>query len=102
MNADSSATLAIPADRIQIAQVVVTLVQDALEVMKLLLGGKASKEIAAALRVSVRTVEGPRRMMSEIQVSSAAQSCEWRWAPARPRLALRRGARRDGDPRPSA
>jgi len=44
------------------------------EVMELLIAGKTSKEIAAALRVSVRTVEGHRRMvLSKTQVSSAAQ-----------------------------
>ena len=44
------------------------------EVMELLIGGKTSKEIAAALRVSVRTVEGHRRMvLSKTNVSSAAQ-----------------------------
>ena len=44
------------------------------EVMELLLAGKTSKEIAAALRVSVRTVEGHRRVvLSKTNVSSAAQ-----------------------------
>jgi FixJ family two-component response regulator len=44
------------------------------EVMELLLAGKASKEIAAALGVSVRTVEGHRReVLSKTHVSSAAQ-----------------------------
>jgi len=44
------------------------------EVMELLIAGKTSKEIAAALRVSVRTVEGHRRMvLSKTNVSSAAQ-----------------------------
>lgn len=44
------------------------------EVMELLIAGKASKEIAAALKVSVRTVEGHRRMvLSKTHVSSAAQ-----------------------------
>jgi FixJ family two-component response regulator len=44
------------------------------EVMELLIAGKTSKEIAAALRVSVRTVEGHRRMVfSKANVSSAAQ-----------------------------
>ena len=42
--------------------------------MELLLAGKTSKEIAAALNVSVRTVEGHRRMVfSKMNVSSAAQ-----------------------------
>jgi len=44
------------------------------EVMELLIAGKTSKEIAAAMRVSVRTVEGHRRMvLSKTNVSSAAQ-----------------------------
>jgi FixJ family two-component response regulator len=44
------------------------------EVMELLLAGKTSKEIAAVLGVSVRTVEGHRRVvLSKTQVSSAAQ-----------------------------
>ena len=44
------------------------------QVMELLLAGKTSKEIAAALRVSVRTVEGHRReVLSKANVSSAAQ-----------------------------
>ncbi len=44
------------------------------EVMELLLAGKTSKEIAAALSVSVRTVEGHRRVvLSKTKVSSAAQ-----------------------------
>lgn len=43
------------------------------EVMELLVAGKTSKEIATALRVSVRTVEGHRRMvLSKTNVSSAA------------------------------
>ena len=44
------------------------------EVMELLLAGKTSKEVATALGVSVRTVEGHRRVvLSNAQVSSAAQ-----------------------------
>jgi two-component system response regulator FixJ len=44
------------------------------EVMELLIAGKTSKEIATALRVSVRTVEGHRRMvLSKANVSSVAQ-----------------------------
>ncbi len=44
------------------------------DVMELLVAGQTSKEIAAALRVSVRTVEGHRRMVfSKMHVSSAAQ-----------------------------
>ena len=42
--------------------------------MELLVAGKTSKEIAAAMNVSVRTVEGHRRMVfSKMNVSSAAQ-----------------------------
>ena len=44
------------------------------EVMELLIAGKASKEIAAAMNVSVRTVEGHRRrVLSKMHVTSAAQ-----------------------------
>ncbi|MFI5397734.1 MAG: response regulator transcription factor [Candidatus Binatia bacterium] len=44
------------------------------EVMELLIAGKPSKEIAAALHVSVRTVEGHRRMvLLKVNVLSAAQ-----------------------------
>jgi two-component system, LuxR family, response regulator FixJ len=44
------------------------------EVMELLIGGKTSKEIATAMAVSVRTVEGHRRMvLSKMDVASAAQ-----------------------------
>lgn len=44
------------------------------EVLHLLVAGKTSKEIAAAMKVSVRTVEGHRRMVfSKMDVSSAAQ-----------------------------
>jgi FixJ family two-component response regulator len=44
------------------------------EVMESLIAGKPSKEIAAALHVSVRTVEGHRRMvLLKMNVSSAAQ-----------------------------
>jgi FixJ family two-component response regulator len=44
------------------------------EVMELLVAGKTSKEIAVAMNVSVRTVEGHRRMvLSKMNVSSAAQ-----------------------------
>ena len=42
--------------------------------MELLITGYTSKEIATALRVSVRTVEGHRRaVLSKMHVSSAAQ-----------------------------
>jgi two-component system response regulator FixJ len=44
------------------------------EVMELLVAGKTSKEIAVAMNVSVRTVEGHRRIvLSKMNVSSAAQ-----------------------------
>lgn len=44
------------------------------QVMELLVGGRTSKEIAAAMAVSVRTVEGHRRMvLSKMGVASAAQ-----------------------------
>jgi two-component system response regulator FixJ len=44
------------------------------EVMELLVAGKTSKEIALAMHVSVRTVEGQRRMVLwKMHVSSAAQ-----------------------------
>jgi len=42
--------------------------------MELLVAGKTSKEIATALRVSVRTVEGHRRIvLAKADVASAAQ-----------------------------
>jgi FixJ family two-component response regulator len=44
------------------------------QVIKLLLEGKTSKEIATALRLSVRTAEGHRRaIMSKMQVPSVAR-----------------------------
>jgi two-component system response regulator FixJ len=44
------------------------------DVMELLVAGHSSKEIAAALRLSVRTVEGHRRVvLTKMRVSSAAQ-----------------------------
>ena len=44
------------------------------EVMELLIAGNPSKEIAIAMNVSVRTVEGHRRkVFSKVNVSSAAQ-----------------------------
>ncbi len=43
------------------------------QVMELLVAGKSSKEIAAGLRLSVRTVEGHRRrVLEKMEVSSAA------------------------------
>ena len=44
------------------------------EVMEMLVAGNTSKEIAAAMNISVRTVEGHRRMvLSKMNVSSATQ-----------------------------
>ena len=44
------------------------------EVMELLIAGQTSKEIAATMHVSVRTVEGHRReVLSKMHVSSATQ-----------------------------
>lgn len=44
------------------------------EVMELLVAGKTSKEVAGVMKVSVRTVEGHRRIvLSKMNVSSAAQ-----------------------------
>jgi len=44
------------------------------EVMEHLLAGRSSKEIASAMQISVRTVEGHRRIVfSKLGVSSAAQ-----------------------------
>jgi FixJ family two-component response regulator len=44
------------------------------EVLELLLAGKTSKEIATALKLSIRTVEGHRRMvLSKARVRSTAQ-----------------------------
>jgi len=44
------------------------------EVMELLIAGETSKEIAVAMNISVRTVEGHRReVFSKMNVSSAAQ-----------------------------
>lgn len=44
------------------------------EVMELLIAGRTSKEVAAALHVSVRTAEGHRRLvLTKMKVSSAAQ-----------------------------
>jgi len=44
------------------------------QVMELLIAGKTSKDIAVAMNVSIRTVEGHRRMvLSKMNVSSAAQ-----------------------------
>jgi FixJ family two-component response regulator len=44
------------------------------EVMELLVAGRSSKEIATALRLSVRTVEGHRRMVFfKMDVPSVAQ-----------------------------
>jgi two-component system response regulator FixJ len=57
-----------------VVQMVAHLTPREREVMELLVAGKTSKEIAAAMNVSVRTAEGHRRMvLSKMNVSSAAQ-----------------------------
>jgi len=57
-----------------VVQRLATLTPREREVMELLLAGKASKEIASDMNVSVRTVEGHRRMVfSKMNVASAAQ-----------------------------
>ena len=62
------------ADRIAIAGRLAHLTPREREVMELLASGKTSKEIAAALDLSVRTVEGHRRMVFlKMDVASAAQ-----------------------------
>ena len=61
-------------DRAAISERLAHLTPREREVMELLMAGKPSKEIAAALHVSVRTVEGHRRMvLLKVNVSSAAQ-----------------------------
>jgi two-component system, LuxR family, response regulator FixJ len=62
------------ADRIAIAGRLAHLTPREHEVMELLASGKTSKEIAATLHLSVRTVEGHRRMVFlKMDVTSAAQ-----------------------------
>lgn len=61
-------------DRAAVSERLAHLTSREREVMELLMAGKPSKEIAAALHVSVRTVEGHRRMvLLKVNVSSAAQ-----------------------------
>ncbi|MBI4515511.1 MAG: response regulator transcription factor [Deltaproteobacteria bacterium] len=61
-------------DRTAVSERLAQLTPREREVMELLIAGKPSKEIAAALHVSVRTVEGHRRMvLLKANVSSAAQ-----------------------------
>lgn len=62
------------AERADVLERVTHLTPREREVMELLLTGKTSKEIAVAMTVSVRTVEGHRRtVFSKMDVSSAAQ-----------------------------
>jgi FixJ family two-component response regulator len=73
INSDRQARAA-TTDRAAVSERLAHLTLREREVMELLIAGKPSKEIAAALRVSVRTVEGHRRMvLSKMNVSSAAQ-----------------------------
>ena len=61
-------------DRAAVSERLAQLTPREREVMELLIAGKPSREIAAALHVSVRTVEGHRRMvLLKVNVSSAAQ-----------------------------
>ncbi len=61
-------------DRASVRQRLTQLTPREHEVMELVIAGKRSQEIATALHVSVRTVEGHRRMvLSKANVSSAAQ-----------------------------
>jgi FixJ family two-component response regulator len=65
---------ALTTERAAVSQRLARLTPREREVMTLLVAGKTSKEIATALNVSVRTVEGHRRMVfSKVDVSSAAQ-----------------------------
>jgi FixJ family two-component response regulator len=65
---------ALTTERAVVAQRLARLTPREREVMELLVAGKTSKEVATALNVSVRTVEGHRRMVfSKMDVSSAAQ-----------------------------
>jgi two-component system, LuxR family, response regulator FixJ len=65
---------AVTTDRASVSQRLTHLTPREHEVMELVIAGKRSQEIAAALRVSVRTVEGHRRrVLSKANVSSAAQ-----------------------------
>jgi two-component system, LuxR family, response regulator FixJ len=61
-------------DRAAVSERLAQLTPREREVMELLMAGKASKQIAAALHASVRTVEGHRRrLFIKVNVSSAAQ-----------------------------
>ncbi len=65
---------AVTTDRSAVSERLTHLTHREHEVMELVIAGKRSQEIAAALHVSVRTVEGHRRMvLSKANVSSAAQ-----------------------------
>ncbi len=62
------------AERAAVTEQLASLTPREREVMELLLAGKTSKEIAAEMNLSVRTIEGHRRMvLSKMNVSSAAQ-----------------------------
>jgi FixJ family two-component response regulator len=65
---------AVTTDRAAISERLTHLTPREHEVVDLLVGGSTSKQIALAMRISVRTVEGHRRMvLSKLNVSSAAQ-----------------------------
>jgi two-component system response regulator FixJ len=65
---------AVTAERAVVMQRLAHLTPREREVAELLIAGKTSKEIAVAMNVSVRTVEGHRRMVfSKMNVSSATQ-----------------------------
>lgn len=65
---------AVTTERAVVVQLLAHLTPREREVAELLIAGKTSKEIAVAMNVSVRTVEGHRRMVfSKMNVSSATQ-----------------------------
>jgi FixJ family two-component response regulator len=65
---------AVTSERALILQRLADLTPREREVMEHLVDGRTSKEIAVAMHLSVRTVEGHRRMVfSKMDVSSAAQ-----------------------------
>jgi FixJ family two-component response regulator len=65
---------AVAVEREQVTRRLARLTAREREVLEHLVAGRTSKEIAAALRVSVRTVEGHRRfVLRKMKVSSAAQ-----------------------------
>jgi two-component system, LuxR family, response regulator FixJ len=73
INSDRQAR-AVTTERAVVMQRLTHLTPREREVMELLIAGKTSKEIAGAMSVSVRTVEGHRRMVfSKMNVFSAAQ-----------------------------